>query len=164
MDFKSIKEKALELKKQASEKIDDAIDYSAKKLSESGLTISKKDEVDKLILKSKTTSFKNKETGEEKIYKHRSIIVFWEEKSDFFKDALIHFPVLATKAFSQNITIKLSKEKIEGFNISDLWVKEFPAIVVFEEEKVLKVIHWKENILKLVKSINLDINKEIENI
>ncbi len=76
MDFKSIKEKALELKKQASEKIDDAIDYSAKKLSESGLTISKKDEVNKLILKSKTTSFKNKETGEEKIYKHRSIIVF----------------------------------------------------------------------------------------
>lgn len=164
MDLKSLKEKALELKKEASKKMEQAIDYSAKKLSESTVTISKKEEVEKMIKKSKTTSFTNKETWITKEYIHKSIIVFGEEKSNFFKKALINFPILAAKAFSQNITLKLAKEKIEGYDITKLWVESFPCLVVFEEEKVLKVIHWEENIQKLVKALNLDINKEMENL
>ena len=164
MDLKSLKEKALEIKKQASDKIEKALDYSAKKLSESSVTIDKKEDIDKLITKSKTTSFTNEKTWETKEYKHKSIVIFWEEKSDFFKKALINFPILVTKAFSQNITLKLAKEKIEKYDIKDLWVKEFPCMVVFEEEKVLKIIHWEKNIQKLVNALNLNINKEMENL
>jgi hypothetical protein len=39
-----------------------------------------------------------------------------------------------------------------------------PSLVVFENTKVKKIISDKEKILKLVKSINLDINKEIDNL
>jgi len=62
MDFKEIKEKALKLKKEASKQTQKAIDYGAKKLTNSSLTINKKEEIDSIILKSKTTKFTNKET------------------------------------------------------------------------------------------------------
>ena len=68
--------------------------------------------------------------------------------------------MLVTKAFSQNINLKLgiksilSKEDEEHYSI-----KEYPCIVVFENEKWYKTISGNENITKLVKSIDLDINK-----
>jgi hypothetical protein len=73
-------------------------------------------------------------------------------------------PVIVAKAFSQNIAIKLAKSKIEWVKLSDYSVKveSLPCLVVFEEEKVLKTIEGKENILKLVKSFDLDINKQID--
>lgn len=162
MDFNEIKKKALELKKKAEEKTKDAIEYSSKKLAESSFTISKKEDLDKIIEKSKTTEFTNKETWETKTYKHKSIVVFWDEKSDFFKESLINFPVLVTKAFSQNIALRLAKSEIENVNLEDYKVSELPALVVFEEEKVYKTITWKENIKEVVKKLNLDINKTIE--
>jgi hypothetical protein len=55
MDFKSLKEKALAKTKET-------IDLAAKKLSDSKFTISKKEELETIIKKSTTTSFKNKET------------------------------------------------------------------------------------------------------
>jgi hypothetical protein len=55
MDFKKLKEKALEHTNKA-------IKYSATKLSESSLTIRTKEDLNKIIEKSKTTKFKNKET------------------------------------------------------------------------------------------------------
>lgn len=166
MDFKKLKEKALELKNKASEKTNEAIDYSAKKLSESKFTISKKEDLDKLIKKSKNTKFKNKETWEEKEYKHKSIVIFADEKSSFYKDALYILPVIVTKAFTQNIEVKLAKTKIEWLDLKEYKIdeKELASMIVFENEKIYKQINWKENILKLVKSFNLDINKQIDNI
>ena len=163
MDFKELKAKALELKKKASEQTQKAIDYSAVKLTESSLTIDKKEELDSLIKKSATTSFKNKEDWVERKYKHKSIAIFADEWSDFFKDALYMLPVIATKAFTQSITVKLAKSKIDWVKLSNYKVKAktLPCLVVFEEEKVLKIIEWTENILKLVKSFDLDINKLI---
>jgi len=55
MDFK-------ELKKKALEKTQQAIDYSAKKLTNSSLTINTKEELESIVKKSATTKFKNKET------------------------------------------------------------------------------------------------------
>jgi hypothetical protein len=73
-------------------------------------------------------------------------------------------PVIATKAFTQSITVKLAQSKIEWIKLSDyqVKVKTLPCLVVFEEEKVLKTIEGTENILKLVKSFDLDINKLID--
>ncbi len=157
MDFTMLKSKLIETKNKA-------IDSSANFLWSSVFTIKNMDELNNIISKSKQTSFTNKETWETKIYTKKSIILFWDENSDFFKESLVVFPVLATKAFSQNITLKLAKINIENLKIEDYNIKEVPSLVVFENEKVKTVIEWKENILKLVKSINLDINSEIEKI
>lgn len=163
MDFKELKEKALELKKMASEQTQKAINYGAEKLTNSGLTINKKEELDAIIKKSATTTFKNKETWVKKENKHKSIVIFADEGSEFFKKALYMLPIIATKAFTQSISVKLAKSKIDWVKLSDYKVKAktLPCLVVFEEEKVLKTIEWTENILKLVKSFDLDINKLI---
>jgi len=72
------------------------------------------------------------------------------------------FPVLATKAFSQNITMKLAKTSIENLNIEEYNIKRIPSLLIFEDEEVINVIEGRENILKLVKSLKLDINNDIE--
>lgn len=154
--FKSFKDKAVKLK-------NDVIEKSADSLKGSSFTISKVDDLEEIIKASVTTKFVSKETWETKMFKHRVIVVFWDEKSDFFKTALYMFPVLITKAFSQNVKLKLAKTSIKELDLSSYWVKIVPSLVVFEEEKVLKVISWEESILKLVKSFNLDINKQIDN-
>lgn len=164
MDLKELKEKALKLKEKASKQTQKAIDYGAKKLTDSSLTINKKEELELLIKKSTTTKFKNKETWIEKEYKHKVIIIFSDEWSDFFKKALYILPVISAKAFTQNISVKLAKSKIKWIKLSDYSVKakSLPCLVVFENEKVLKTIEGTENILKLVKSFDLDINKQID--
>ena len=135
MDFKELKEKALKLKEKASEQTKKAIDYGAKKLSESNFTINTKEQLDEIILKSKTTSFKNNETWVVKEYKHKSIVIFADEWSDFFKDALYILPVISTKAFAQNISVKIATSKIKWIKLSDYNVKAktLPCLVVFEK-------------------------------
>ena len=157
MDFAKLKSKLIETKNKT-------VESSAKALWNSMFTIKNIEELNKTISKSKQTSFTNKETWETKTYTKNSFVLFWDENSDFFKESLITFPVLATKAFSQNITLKLAKTNIENLKLDDYNIKEIPSLVVFENEKVKTVIAWKENILKLVKSTNLDINSEIEKI
>jgi hypothetical protein len=164
MNLKQLKEKALELKKQAKKKAGDALDYGAKKLVSSSFTITSKEQLQKFIEKSAETTFKNKETGKEKKYSHRVIVIFWEEKSDFFKKALYHLPIIATKWFTQNIPVKLAKSKIEWVDLKKFKISTIPSIVVIENKKIYKIVSWEENILKLVKSFNLDINKQIDSI
>lgn len=159
-----LKEKALDLKEKASEQKQKAVNYSAEKLANSWITIEKKEELELIIKKSATTTFKNKETWEEKENKHKSIVIFADEWSDFFVKALYVMPIIVTKAFTQSISVKLAKSKIEWVKLSDYKVKakSLPCLVVFEEEKVFKIIEGTENILKLVKSFGLDINKLID--
>jgi hypothetical protein len=75
MDLKELKEKALKLKKQAECKAKEAIDYSAKKLAKSSFTIDTKEDLEKFIKKSSKTTYKNKETQEEKKYSHKVIVL-----------------------------------------------------------------------------------------
>ena len=166
MNFEELKKKALELKEKALKKTEEAITYSANQLTESSLTINTKEELDTIIQKSATTSFTNKETGIKKDYKHKSIVIFAEKWSDFFKEALYILPVIVTKAFSQSISVKLAKSKIKDVKLSDYKVKVWtlPCMVIFEEEKVLKTIEGTENILKLVKSFDININKLIDEV
>ncbi len=155
MDFTEFKKKALKFK-------DDVIDKWAKKLAESGLVINSKDDLEKFIEKSKTTSFTSQETWETKTFEKKVIVVFWEKDSDFFEAALAKLPVLVTKAFSQNIPLKMCD--IDVKDLKDYKIKSFPSLVVFQTEKVAKIVEWEEKINTIVKSLSLDIEKAIENI
>jgi len=156
MDFSSLKQKAIDMWKKA-------IDMWTEKLAGSNFTIDTISELEEFIKTSKTTTFIT-QTWEEKIYKHKSLAIFVDEKTDFFKKLLYMFPVLLTKSFSQNMKITLVKTSTEWLVLTNYRISEIPSLVIFEEEKFLRTISWEENILKLVKSLDLDINKQIENI
>lgn len=161
MDFNKLLNTVKDTSKTYSDK---AIKYSSEKLASSALTIRKSDEVQKIIDLSANTKFTNKETGIEKTYIKQSIIIFGDEKSDFFKEALYILPVLATKGFSSNVTVKIAVSDIKDFDYKTNGIEEFPTLAMYENKKLKKVIIGKENILKLVKNWNLDINKLIKEV
>ncbi len=159
MDFKKFVETAKNKTKEYSDK---AVDFSSKKLSESKLTLKTAEELQKLIDSSQNTKFTNKETWVEKSFVKHSIIILWDEKSDFFKQALYILPILATKGFTKNTSVKIARNDIKDFDYKTIQVEEFPSLVLFENKEVKKVITGKENILKLVKTWNFDINELVE--
>ncbi len=161
MDFKKFVETAKNKTKEYSDK---AVDFSSKKLSESKLTLKTAEELQKIIDSSENKKFTNKETGVEKTFVKHSIIILWDEKSDFFKEALYILPVLATKGFTKNTSVKIAGNNIKDFDYKTIQVEEFPSLVLFENKEVKKVITGKENILKLVKTWNFDINELVEKI
>ncbi|MGB2111153.1 MAG: hypothetical protein ACPHY8_04825 [Patescibacteria group bacterium] len=71
-------------------------------------------------------------------------------------------PVLATKGFTKNTSVKIAGNDIKDFDYKTIQVEEFPSLVLFENKEVKKVITGKENILKLVKTWNFDINELVE--
>lgn len=149
---------------KAKQKINWAMDYSAKKISESSnFSIKNLDDFEKLLEKSATTEFQNKETWEIKYFKHKSVVIIADEKTDFYKNISLLFPILKTKAFSQNMNIMLSKIKIEWLDYKETYkIEEFPAMLVFENKELYKKIIWKENIEKIAKSVKMNIEEQIE--
>lgn len=144
--------------------LNNAINYSAEKISESSVfSIKNKQDLEDLIKKSETTEFQNKETWEIKYFKHKSILIIDDEKSDFYKNISLMFPILKTKAFSQNLNIMLSKSNIDWINFEeDFWIKELPIMIVFQDKEIYKKIIWKENIEKISKSFKMNIEEQIE--
>ena len=161
-DIESIKKKALELKDQAQKKADELVEVSGKKLSESKLTLNNEKQLKAMVAKSKNTSFTSSETGETKTFVKRSMVIFGQKDSDFFKQALYVLPVLWTKGFSQNTPVALALNNVPWANMSDYWVEGEACLVVYENEKIKKIITGSDKILKLVKSMDLDINSLIE--
>jgi len=155
MDFKDLKEKVLKFK-------DETITSGAKKLAESSMVIKSKEDLDKLISKSKNTKFTSKETWETKVFIKHSIVIFVEKKSDFYKDALVQVPVLATKAWTSSISLKMCDLDLK--DLSDYKITETPTLALFTDEKLSKVVIWEEDIKTIVKTLDLDIIKAIENI
>jgi len=155
MNFWDFKKKALKFK-------DSIIEKWAKKLANSSLVINKMEDLEKFIEKSKIKTFTSKETGETKIFIKKVIVIFWEKDSNFFKKALIQLPVLVTKAFSKNIPLKMCD--IELKDIKNYWIKSLPSLVVFETEKVIKIINSEEGITKIVTWFTINIEEAIENI
>lgn len=168
MDFNSIKNKVITIWSTAKNKVvntkDKAVNYSAKKLVNSSSTIKDKRVLLETIKKSKNSSSVDKKTWKRKTHKKRAFIIFASERSSFFKDALFQYPILKTKAFSQNVTLSLATSNIEWIDYKAYNISKFPSLVVFENQKVIRTIEWKEKIEKLVKSFNLDINEELENL
>lgn len=162
IDIESIKKKALELKKQAQKKADELIEVGGKKLSESKLTINNEKQLKAFVARSKNTSFTSSETGKEKVYIKRSIIIFAKKDSQFFEKALYALPVLWTKGFSQNTPVGLALNNIPLVDMPQYGVESEACLVVYENEVVKKIITGSDKILKLVKSTDLDINKLIE--
>lgn len=155
MDFAELKKKALKFK-------DDVVEKSAKKLAESWMVLNTQDELESFIKKSKTTSFTSKETGETKTFVKKVIVIFAEKESDFFDKSLVQFPVLVTKAFSQNIPLKMCDIDLKDLKAYKL--KSLPTLVVFETEKVAKTVEGVEKISTIVKSLSLNIEEAIDNI
>jgi len=89
----SWKNKVVDLKNKA-------VSSAAKKLSESNLVLKTKEDLNKVIAKSKTTSFTSEETLETKEFIKYSVVIFVKKDSEFYKDALIQIPVLSAKAFA----------------------------------------------------------------
>lgn len=162
MDFNELKKKALDIKSKISKWTDKLITNSAEKVQKSSLTIQSLDELNKIIKKSKNTTYTSSETWEEKTSIKRSIVIIGDPEKSFFREALYILPVVATKAFTQSISVKLAPKELKEVDYSIYWVSNFPSMIVFENEEVNKVIKWKINILKLVKSFSLDINKSID--
>jgi hypothetical protein len=155
MDFKALKEKAIKFK-------NDTITSWAKKLSESSMVIKTKEDLEKIISKSKNTEFTPQETWVTKIFEKHSIVIFVKKESDFYKDALIQLPVLATKAFTSSISLKMC-----DIELSKLWkykIVKTPTLALFTNEKLFKLIVWEEDIKTIVKTLDLDIIKAIKNI
>lgn len=148
------------MKKKALKFKDDVIESWAKKLAESSMVINKIEDLEEFIKKSETKKFTSKETWETKEFIKKVIVIFTDKNSDFMKKSLVWLPVLITKAFSQNIPLKMCDIKIE--ELKKYEIKKLPTLVVFETEKIIDVIEWEEDINKIIKSLNIDINKSIE--
>jgi len=153
----SFKDKMLKLKQKALEIKDDLVEKWAEKLANSSLVIKDKQDLDKLIEATIPKEFVSKETWEKKIFKKYAIVIFVKKDTDFYKEALLEIPVLATKAWSQNIPLRIT-------DLDYKWVKDFPSLVVFEDKKIYKILSGEENIKKIVKNVDFDIIKLIENL
>ena len=158
MDFTSLKEKAKKYSTQAKEKLDAWIDSSIKLIGESSFVISKKEELQKAIASSKNTT-----NAYKKISRKKVVVFYAEKESDYYKHILTYIaPVLFAKAWTQQIKMKLTNIDIK--ELSEYEVTESPALLVFEDEKLTKVIHGKEQIEKVVKTTDMDINSLINNL
>jgi hypothetical protein len=162
MDFKKLKSEALKLKNKAVDAGKYVVTYSAGKLAGSGVTLKSVVDLEKFIEKSKTTEGKDSTTWKEKKFKHQVIVIFVDTKSDFFKELLYKLPVLSTKAFSQNMSLRAADISMKDLDRKKygLWKKE--TLVVLENKVVIKTLEGEEKIQKVVKSLSLDINKSME--
>jgi hypothetical protein len=123
MDFDALKKKALKLKDQAVEKSKEAVDYGAKKLGESSLTLKDTKQLQDFITSSKNTQTKL-EDGNHRENKKRVVVIFADTKSDFFESMLYMLPVLITKAFSQNISLKLADISMKDLKKKDYGITD----------------------------------------
>lgn len=122
-----------------------------------------KSEIDYIIKKSKTTEFFKQETWETKFYKHKSILLVVDEKSEHFKSMSLIYPILKTKTFSQNMEFLMSNFQVEDINLKKKYeLSELPAMIIFQEEEIYKIIFWKENIEKIWKMIKMNIEEIID--
>lgn len=155
MNFGDFKNKVISFK-------DKVVETWAKKIAESSLVLRTKPELEEFIKLSQNKDFVNPETGEQKVFARRAIVIFVEKDSKFYEEFLLQIPILFTKSWSQNVVFKLCDLNIS--DLTDYSINSLPSFVVFENEKLIKVLEWEENIKKVVKALSLDINNTIDNI
>lgn len=159
MDFKKIKEKILQAKNKTVEYAKKANDWIIEKLKKSKLVLKTNEDLKKFIETSKNKIYINSE-WEEKESIRRSIIFFIDFSKT--KSITIFTPILLTKWFSWNAKIAFVDTENKDIDYSFLNLEEFPCISLFENENNIKNIYWEENIKKVVKSLNLDITRTID--
>lgn len=161
MDFKTLKQKAIEAKQKAVEFKNKTIEKTAQQVSKSSLVIKNNEELEYFITKSENKTFVDKEWTT-KIFEKRVFVIFGDSKNKFFEEMLIAIPILYTKSFSQSTSFKLVDINNEKIDLKKYSLEEYPSMVVFENKEVYKIIAWEKNIKKVVNSFTLDINKTIE--
>lgn len=164
MDLQWLREEALKFKKKAQKVGSKMLSASADKLVESKYTLESQDDITLCIAKSKTTTGTDSKTGKPKDFKHRVVIIFMDFQGDYFKTLVYKLPILITKAYSQNIVLRVADISTKGLDKKAYKISWKEAMVVFEDEKVIKSLEWQENIQKVVKSLSLDINSTIDSL
>jgi len=162
MDFLDLKNKASRFTTKAKQATKTAVEFSAGKLAESWITLGSVKELDEFIEKSSTTVWKDAISGEEKKFKHSVIVIFADTQGEFFTQMLYKLPVLATKAFSQNVSLKLADISMKWLDAIKYGTKDGEALVLIENKNVVKIVKGTQNIQKIVKEASLDINKSIQ--
>ncbi|NDK08178.1 hypothetical protein EOM39_02930 [Candidatus Gracilibacteria bacterium] len=158
MDFSKFKEKLSTFKSTSVKFYNDTLDKTAKKLADSSFTIKTLFDLEDFIGKSKNyfSEASGKEEGK------KIICIFAIKESEFFKNFLYELPVIYTKAWARNIGIKIVDSTIEGLELTRYGIKQLPSLVLFENEKVSKVIETEEKINKIIKGLTLDIEESIK--
>ncbi len=159
MDFSQLKEKAKLFWTKVKETTNKALEKGALTLQNSMFVVKDSAWLEELI---NLSASKIGQTGT--IYEKKSLLVIGDPETDFFKKALYIFPVVYTKAWSQNTAVKLMSSKTVGVDFTKYWItlSQIPCCVVFGDKKVYKIIAWEENINKLVTSLSLDIISTVE--
>lgn len=157
MDFTNLKEKMLWLKDKAIKITNETIEKWAEAIQNSSFTLSDLEWIEKFIWKSK--NYYN-DVMKKEISK-RVIVIFAQKWSDFFKKALYILPVVYTKSWTRNIEIKIADAWVEWLDLSKYNVITLPSLVLFENEKVLKLVAGEEKINKIVTGLTLDIEKTV---
>lgn len=160
MDFSKFKEKLSSIKSSTAKFYNETIENTAKKVVQSNFTIKTLFELEDFIWKSK--NYFSEASGKEEWKK--IICIFASKDSDFFKKFLYEIPLIYTKAWSRNIWIKLVESSFEGLDLLRFNITVLPSLVLFENEKVAKVVATEEKINKIVNGLNLDIEKSIKDI
>lgn len=161
MDFAQLKKKALELKEKAVEFTDKTLEQTALKVAQSSLVLKDQSELETLIKKSENKQFITQE-GQEKTFIKRSYLVVWDSTQNFYKEFLFQLPVFLTKTFSQNVVFKMADIKNEKISFETFAIPQTPALLVFENTSLYKMILWEDNVKKVVNSLELDINKTVD--
>lgn len=157
MDFTNLKEKVLWLKDKAKKITNETIEKWAEAIQNSSFTLSDLEWIEKFIWKSKNyyNDVMKKEVSK------RVIVIFAQKWSDFFKKALYILPVVYTKSWTRNIEIKIADAWVEWLDLTKYNVTVLPSLVLFENEKVLKLVAGEEKINKIVTGLTLDIEKTV---
>lgn len=158
MDFKALQEKAKKYGKNLWETLNWHLNTGIEKLENSKFVVSDEASLEEIISSTKDTT-----NSYGKISRKKTIVIFVEKWSDFYKHLLSYMlPIIYGKAWTQNIWVKISnleKEKLQKYDIT-----EIPALAVFGDTEIIKVIYGKEAIEKVVKNTNVDINELITNL
>ena len=135
-----------------------ALDASVQSLQKTGAFVIQ----DVASLEAHIALSKNTTGPSGKVYEKTTLLIVGDPETNFFKEALYKLPVLYTKAWSQNISLKLISSKCPWFESTKYNITELPSFIVFHDTKVAKIIAWEEKLNTLVKSLSLDILSAIE--
>ena len=158
MGFSKIKEKLKQFKEKTVKAYNKTVDSQANKLIASNMTIKTLFELDNYI--SKTKSKYNSELWKD--VAKQVIFIFADTKSDFYKKILYYLPLIYTKSWTWNMPIKLVDSNMDWLDLNRFKISVLPSLVFVENVRIIKIISWKENILKILKWFNLNIEKSVK--
>ena len=157
--WKNISQKWYQAWKKAT---NSALNFTEEKLRNSKYVIKDKDNMKDLIDSSEEKKFEEKNTWIKKTFIRRSLLFVCDDTSEFTSKLLYKLPIIFTKSFSQNIYFWILLWDVEGIDVKKMKIESRPTLVLYENKKAVKYIAWEENIQKVVNSLNLNINKTID--